>query len=83
MQGQAEREGFEPSEDLGPSPVFETGPFDRSGTSPILYNYGTKPLCLNPVYFLFDTPCGTRQTLGVKATPVGGSSEGVWQHLIS
>ncbi len=31
----AEREGFEPSVDRWPTPVFKTGPFDRSGTSPL------------------------------------------------
>ena len=30
----AERAGFEPAEPKKGSPVFETGPFDRSGTSP-------------------------------------------------
>ena len=30
----AEREGFEPSVEEAPTPVFETDPFDRSGTSP-------------------------------------------------
>ena len=30
----AEREGFEPSVEEAPTPVFETDPFNRSGTSP-------------------------------------------------
>ncbi len=30
----AERAGFEPAVGQSPTPVFETGPFDRSGTSP-------------------------------------------------
>ena len=31
----AERVGFEPTVDRGPTTVFETVPFNRSGTSPI------------------------------------------------
>ena len=30
----AEREGFEPPVDTRPTPVFKTGAFDRSATSP-------------------------------------------------
>ena len=30
----AERQGFEPWVPIKGTPVFETGPFDRSGTSP-------------------------------------------------
>ncbi len=37
----AEREGFEPSRDTRPLLVFETSPFNRSGTSPkTLVAYG-------------------------------------------
>ncbi len=32
----AERVGFEPTVRTSPTPVFETGPFNRSGTSPVV-----------------------------------------------
>ncbi len=32
--GEAEEEGFEPSVPRGGTPVFETGPFNHSGTPP-------------------------------------------------
>ena len=33
----AEREGFEPSMGYKPMPVFKTGAFNRSATSPLCY----------------------------------------------
>ena len=34
MEGNAEKEGFEPPEGSSPSTVFKTVPFNRSGISP-------------------------------------------------
>ena len=38
----AERVGFEPTRPKKGLPVFETGPFNRSGTSPHLSGHGSK-----------------------------------------
>ena len=39
----AERVGFEPTVGTSPTTVFETVPFNHSGTSPVCAHYYTKP----------------------------------------
>ena len=44
FRGLAERVGFEPSVDTKPTTVFETVPFNNSGTSPRKYQVSSVPV---------------------------------------
>jgi hypothetical protein len=53
----AERVGFEPTVPQGDTTVFETVPFNRSGTSPCLRTHGATGAALECERENLTTPC--------------------------